>query len=315
MAEELCKILMEESSSSDEDQILESKHMKTSAAIIAQYGDHLRSIYQTELSYSLEISDFIPCQTRTVFNLALIGHERIQYGTEIMKRMQEILSSEIEEKKEVKLENIFKSGQHGGRQFILLEGAAGAGKSALVCFICQKWGAGELFQEFQFVIFIQLNDLHIQSAQSLADIFHSGSRFDTDKVVSSLQSTQGRGVLFIMDGWDEYPLQLEESSLIEKLIRSPGEFSMQLSTVVITSRPVASGKLQRYCSSRLEIIGYKQEELEGFFREALQDNPQKIAKLNEFLETMPLIKKSCRLPLNAAIVAHTFKCSDGSLPS
>ena len=159
------------------------------------------------------------------------------------------------------------------------------------------------------------NDPHIQSAQSLADIFHSGSRFDTDKVVSSLQSTQGRGILFIMDGWDEYPLQLEESSLIEKLIRSPGEFSMQLSTVVVTSWPVASGKLQRYCSSRLEIIGYKQEELERFFREALHDNPQKITKLNEFLETMPLIKKSCRLPLNAAIVAHTFKCSDGSLPS
>ena len=312
LVEELCKILTEESSSSDEDQILESKHMKTSAAIIAQYGDHLRSLYQTELSYSLEISDFIPSQTRAVFNLALVGHERIQYGTEIVKRMQEILSSEIEEKKEVKLENIFKSGQHGGRQFILLEGAPGAGKSALVCFICQKWGAGELFQEFQVVIF---NDPHIQSAQSLADIFHSGSRFDTDKIVSSLQSTQGRGILFIMDGWDEYPLQLEEGSLIEKLIRSPGEFSMQLSTVVVTSRPVASGKLQRYCSSRLEIIGYKQEELERFFREALQDNPQKITKLNEFLETMPLIKKSCRLPLNAAIVAHTFKCSDGSLPS
>ena len=315
LVEELCKILTEESSSSDEDQILESKHMKTSAAIIAQYGDHLRSLYQTELSYSLEISDFIPSQTRAVFNLALIGHERIQYGTEIMKRMQEILSSEIEEKKEVKLENIFKSGQHGGRQFILLEGAPGAGKSALACFICQKWGAGELFQEFQFVIFVQLNDPRIQSAQSLADIFHSGSRFDTDKIVSSLQSTQGRGVLFIMDGWDEYPLQLEEGSLIEKLIRSPGEFSMQLSTIVVTSRPVASGKLQRYCSSRLEIIGYKQEELERFFCEALQDNPQKITKLNEFLETMPLIKKSCRLPLNAAIVAHTFKCSDGSLPS
>ena len=314
LAEELCKILTEENSSSDEDQA-ENKHMKTSAAIIAQYGDHLRSIYQTELSYSLEISDFIPSQTRAVFNLALIGHERIQYGTEIMKRMQEILSSEIEEKKEVKLENIFKSGQHGGRQFILLEGAPGAGKSALACFICQKWGAGELFQEFQVVIFVQLNDPHIQSARSLADIFHSGSCFDTHKIVSSLQSTQGRGILFIMDSWDEYPLQLGEGSLIEKLIRSPGDFSMQLSTVVVTSRPVASGKLQSYCSSRLEIIGYKQEELEGFFREALQDDPQKITKLNEFLDTMPLIKKSCRLPLNAAIVAHTFKCSDGSLPS
>ena len=126
-----------------------------------------------------------------MFNLALIGHERVQYGK---------FYSEIEEKK---LENIFNSGQHGAQQFTLLEGAPGAGKSALVCFICQKWGAGELFQEFQVVIFVQLNDLHIQSAQLLADInFFIVGHVLTHKIVSSLQSTQGRGILFTTDGWD-----------------------------------------------------------------------------------------------------------------
>ena len=111
-----------------------------------------------ELTYSLEMSDFLLSQTCTMFNLALIGRERIQYGTEIMKRMQEIFNSETEEIKEIKLENIFKIDQHGGRQFILLEGAPGDGKSAIACFICQRWGAEELFQEFHLVIFIQLND-------------------------------------------------------------------------------------------------------------------------------------------------------------
>ena len=67
-----------------------------------------------------------------------------------------------------------------------------------------------------------------------------------------------------MDGWDEYPPQLEEDTLIVKLICSPSTLSMQLSSVVVTSRPVASGKLQRYCTSRFEIIGYKQEELDHY---------------------------------------------------
>ena len=300
---------MEETSSDDDP---ESKSTKQNTTIITQYGVHLRGVYCTELAYS-EMSDFLPSQTCTVFNLALIGHDRIQYGTELVKRMLEILNSEKdEEMNEVKLENIFKSYQYGRRQLVLIEGAPGAGKSALACFICQKWGAGELFQEFHLVIFVQLNDPHIQSAQSLADIFHRGSYFDTHQILSSLQSTQGEGVLFIVDGWDEYPLQ---ESLIENLIYSPSKLSMQLSAVVVTSRPVASGKLQRYCSSRFEITGYKQEELECFFREALLNDPKKVTNLKEFLDTMPLIKKSCRLPLNAMIIAHTFKCSDGSLPS
>ena len=315
LAETLCDFLANQEGSSDDD--LENKSKKPqNAAIIMQYREHLRGIYQTELrTYSLEMPDFLPSPTYRVFNLALIGHERIQYGTEIMKCMQEILNGEMEEKSEVKLENIFKNGdQHGRRQFVLLEGAPGAGKSNLACFICQKWGAGELFQQFQLVIFVQLNDPQIQSAQSLANIFHSGSHFDIHKVVSSLQSTQGNGVLFVMDGWDEYPPQLEKDSLIGKLVLSPSTLSMQLSSVVVTSRPVASGKLQRYCTSRFEIIGYKQEELEHYFHEALND-PQKMIKLKEFLEAMPMIKKSCCLPLNAMIIAHTFKCSDGSLPS
>ena len=316
LAEKLCAILMEETSSDDNP---ESENKKPSETIITRFGDHLRGIYHTKLtSNCLNMPNFLPSHTCMVFNLALIGHERIQYGTEIMKRMQEILNNDKEEDqeiKEVKLENIFKSYQCGRRQFTLLEGAPGAGKSALACFICQKWEAGELFQEFHLVIFVQLNDPRIQSAQSLADILHDGSYFDTRLIMSNLQSTQGKGVLFVMDSWDEYPLQLEEDSLINNLIVSPDKLSMQLSAVVVTSRPVASGKLQRYCSSRFEIIGYKQDELECFFREALQNNPQKIAKLKESLDTMPLIKKSCRLPLYATIVAHIFKCSDGSLPT
>ena len=176
-------------------------------------------------------------------------------------------------------------------------------------------GSWRAFPRICLITFVQLNDPLIQSAKSLADIFHSGSHFDTHQIVSSLQSTQGKGVLFVLDGWDEYPPQLEKDSLIEKLIHSPSKLSMHMSAVVVTSRPVASGKLQRYCSSHIEIIGYKQEELECFFQEALLNDPNRIAKLKEFLDTMPLIKKSCRLPLNATIIAHTFQYLDGSLPS
>ena len=291
-------------------------------AIIAKYGDHLRGVYQTELGYHLVLGS-LPSPTHPhVFNLALFSQRNIEYGTTVKHLMELILKGEVEEilgeKKEVKLENIFQIEQPVGthtRKFILFEGAPGAGKSTLACFICQKWGAGELFQEYNLVVFIRLNDPLTQSAQSLADVFHSGLHFDTQQIVSHLQSVQGQGVLFVLDGWDEYSPQLKEGLLFEQLICAPSKLSMQLSSVIVTSRPVASGQLQRFCSARIRVIGFKPEELKRYFQEALENNHDDIAKLEQCLKEKPLIQSCCCTPLNAAIVAHTFLSTDGSLPA
>ena len=53
---------------------------------------------------------------------------------------------------------------------ILLEGAPGSGKSTLAIHICQKWGKGELFQEFSLIILVQLRIPEIQQAKCIADL-------------------------------------------------------------------------------------------------------------------------------------------------
>lgn len=320
VAEKVCEM----ASHSSHDSTLKSVPSQGRAvcADIAKYGEHLRGIYQTELRYSLDM-DSLPSPTpERVFNLVLIPSQRkVQYGTAAVKKVMEFIrTGEVEEvhDKEVKLENIFRSEQLVGsntRKFILFEGASGVGKSTLACFICQKWGAKELFQEFSLVIFVQLNDPAIQSAQSLADIFHSGSRFDTQQIASHLQTRQGEGVLFILDGWDKFFPKMKEGSLLDTLLCAPSTLSMHLSAVIVTSRPIASGKLQRYCSTRIQIIGFKPDELKHFFEEALDNDHRAVAKLEQCLKEKPLIKKSCFLPLNATIVAHTFLASDESLPA
>ena len=320
VAETLCETV--KGSTSEELMESEQPQDKVMEAIIAKYGDHLRGVYQTELGYHLVLGS-LPSPTHPhVFNLALISQRNIEYGTAVKHQMELILKGDVEEilgeKEEVKLENIFQIEQPVGthtRKFILFEGAPGAGKSTLACFICQKWGAGELFQEYNLVVFIRLNDPLTRSAQSLADVFHSGLHFDTQQIVSHLQSVQGQGVLFVLDGWDEYSPQLKEGSLFEQLICAPSKLSMQLSSVIVTSRPVASGQLQRFCSARIRVIGFKSEELKRYFQEALKNNHDAIAKLEQCLKEKPLIKNCCCTPLNAAIVAHTFLSTDGSLPA
>ncbi len=92
---------------------------------------------------------------------------------------------------------------------------------------------------------------------------------------------------------------------------------MQESTLLITSRPIASGELQGHCSTRIEIIGFTPAEVKKYFREALREAHQEDqhVALQECLEVRPVIQASCYLPLNAAIVVHLFITEGNTLPT
>jgi len=73
---------------------------------------------------------------------------------------------------------------------------------------CQRWKAQELFQEFRMVVFVQLQDPQIQLAQSIADLLPAGSEERRRDAAKGIRVCRGRGVLFVVDGWDELGLFL-----------------------------------------------------------------------------------------------------------
>ena len=91
----------------------------------------------------------------------------------------------------------------------------------------------------------------------------------------------------------------------EKLIRYPESLNLHLSTLLITSCPIASGKLQPLVSSRIEIVGFTKSEVKEYFDNALGGSDF-VQKLQDQLAERPVIEAACYLPLNAAIVAHLF---------
>ena len=123
------------------------------------------------------------------------------------------------------------------------------------------------------------------------------------------------GLLLVLDGWDEFPPGLRGNQLIYNLICYPSAIAMPSSTLLITSRPIASGDLHRHASARVETIGFKQTELNLYFKEALQNDSDRIQELNVCLKERPVIKASCYLPLNTVIVVHLFLSLDNKLPS
>ena len=212
----------------------------------------------------------------------------------------------------VELEKLFENIE-GERKVILIDGAPGSGKSTLTVHICQRWSRGELFQEFTIIILVQLQDPAMQSAQSIADLIPCRDRETAQQVARAITNTDGRGILWVMDGWDELPSHLREKSLLRDMITPSLHSPITQSSVIVTSRPVSSGELSNLVSSRIEVLGFTWEEQRQYFTECLKGDTKAVDTLMERLQENPAVEGSCYLPLNASIVAHLY-LSDGSLP-
>ena len=99
---------------------------------------------------------------------------------------------------------------------ILIEGG---GKSTLALHICHQWARGASWlARFDVVIIAYLRDEAIQNAKILDDILPARNKEMSQNIASQLQATDGSNVLFIFDGWDEFPSDLMNNSIVSTII-------------------------------------------------------------------------------------------------
>ena len=137
------------------------------------------------------------------------------------------------------------------------------------------------------------------------------------QAAKDITANDGQGVLFILDGWDELPYNLHKESIVHNLI-SPNptqDNPLQQSTVIVTSRPIASGNLHPLVSSRIEILGFTPEELSEYFTECLNGDTEAVEKLFDRIQENPAIAGSCYLPMTASILVRLFKSDKNTLPT
>ena len=117
-------------------------------------------------------------------------------------------------KKQINLDNLFVLQKHQldglpTPRIFLIEGAPGGGKSTLALHICHQWAQYASFMErFEVVVLVYLRDQAIQKATSLADILPARTSKMSQTVISQIQASDGNNVLFVLDGWDEFPCHL-----------------------------------------------------------------------------------------------------------
>ena len=286
---------------------------------LSLYGSYLGSRYQAQVpSFALQ---WPPPPSTKIFNLAMIKKERVERGRIDEEFVRLTITGKVDDilhkKVPVKLEQIFKLDEMQ-RKVILIEGAPGSGKSTLSWDICQRWGAGKLFQEYEAVVLVQIRDPEVQKACGIAELLPAQDRSMAESIAAEIVACRGRKVLFVIDGWDEGGSSLPETSVIRRLIQP--EFCRQEnhlyeSSVIVTSRPIASGDLQPLASSRIEIVGFTPAELRQYFSECLKGDCRAVDKLLERIQENPEVEGSCHLPLNAAIVIHLFLSEGHTIPS
>ena len=288
--------------------------------VYQQYLDYLKYLYANLDKKPTTSNQWPPSATKKFFRLAMIKTATVRRGCVDDRFVRMTITGKVDdilqEKYLIQLKDIFKETE-GQRKVILLEGAPGCGKSTLSVYICQQWKKGQLFNQFQLVILIRLRDPAIKNARSLADLLPCPDTKTAQQIAARMLANKCQDILFILDGWDELPPNLQKESIFHQLIQPklPQSNPLCESTVIVTSRPISSGDLHQVVSSRVEILGFTADELHHFFTECLKGDTEAVKTLLERIEENPEVAGSCYLPLNATILVHLFKSDRNTLPT
>lgn len=248
------------------------------------------------------------------FKLVIVKGEIVPWSGESVRTlpMRGKMNDVMIKRETVELVNVFKDGCEN--KTILIEGAPGSGKSTLLWYICQQWRLGNLFHEFNYVIYVQLRNPDVQKAESIAGLIPCVKQ-TAESIWKEIEAIDGKGVLFLLDGWDEFPATLQRKSQVRDILTRSHQCGYHFSSVVITSRQNSDDYLYPVATSHLEIVGFTEDEAKRCIKDLLSDKPEFIPQLLERLEASPSLMCCCYLPLNVAIIANVFLVMGDAFPS
>ena len=127
-------------------------------------------------------------------------------------------------------------------QTILIEGTPGIGKTILLKHIAYSWAEQGILQKYELVLLVYLRDPTVQKTSTLKELFqyfckHSMESDEVDMCIKHISFKQGKTLTFLIDGYDEFPEELRDNSLIADILNRrvlPG------CGLVVSSRPHAS---------------------------------------------------------------------------
>ena len=290
------------------DSISSEQHIIASA--IANYRGYLKIVYNTS---TIMLDKWPPTPSRDYVTLSVVeGHYacRDKYiGQTLRSNVGDILCG----RREISVEQILEGDGQNIIRLVLVEGAPGIGKSTFAWELCRKWEEFSCMQQYSLVVLLRLREEEVQKIDSVSQLFCSYESEDKDALVTEVLKDQGKGILFILDGFDELPKALHRKSYLLNLIKG---LVLPASTVLVTSRPSATDELLTSCrpQKRVEILGFTQESVEAYARSIFSSDETKLNKFMAYISISnnPAINSLMYVPLNAAIVVQIYQHSSDS---
>ena len=282
--------------------------------------EYLRDSYK-KARYVPEVNEWPPDQPKYYINLGVLHHKdgrNIEEVIAIAQRHKDG-SSAIDKKlaENVRITkdviDLFAAFDDDSAKprSILIEGAPGIGKTVLLKEIAYRWANGAMFKDARIVILFYLRDPRFQSVttiKGLVEYFDCLEESEVPATVKRLKQSNGEGVVFLIDGLDEYPGALH-NHLLNDLVSCK---IFTKSVFVITSRPFTSISLHDKVERRIEILGFGSDEREEYICRSLKSLPEKRQELKKYLKQHPILNSFVYIPFHLSVLLFLFR--QGNLP-
>ena len=160
------------------------------------------------------------------------------------------------------------SGKH-----IIVSGAPGSGKSTLVRRLCKDLSSGSLPNDYTLVVLVELRELILLlQDKEEAQLHHFLAKFkrkvDINLACKELEESDGKGMLLVLDGFDELDARMRGCQLLRELLSTERNYLPDCD-ILITSRPVTCPDLlglMQPLHRHIEILGFSEDRIASYVR-------------------------------------------------
>ena len=277
-----------------------------SSSAISRYADYLKSVYTN--SPVAKSDKWPPTPSTAYIKLALVKKKKVSRAeADKFTRLtfQGDIDTILQAKEQIEMDDILKA--EDKTRLVVVEGAPGIGKSTIAWELCRQWPTLESLKRFSLVVLLRLREEGVQTATQISDLFPCGDDPDLSRLVAEeVKRENGKGVLFVFDGFDEFPTELHDNSLVTDIIS--GSSYLPRATVLLTSRPSATVQLQSMfqpsIGRHIEIVGFTEKEIHEYAESVLGSGSN---TLKTYLSANPVVKAMMYNPLNSAIVVEVYR--------
>ena len=247
------------------------------------------------------------------------GHGGCLSEPEGMKRTWNMLHGKLDNimnvSKKIDIQEVLKHNDNNSPIKVVVDGPPGVGKTTLCHKLCNMWAKNELKKcSFDLVFLISLRDEEASSAKNISDLVclvHSDEEI-CDNLSKTIKKANGKDMLLIFDGWDEFKGRDQNRSFILDIIQGT---QLHKCNVLVTSRTYASAKLLQLHSvnRHVEVLGFEEEEIFSYIRNELTD--ENAEQLLEELEIREDVLSLCYIPFVCSMLVRVYQLSGFILPN